>query len=411
MAGLCRARGTSPATLVGAYALANAITSPPLLIFSYLNLRAIQSTDVRRHHTLVQYVKVRVLTTVIALIITAMSAVLTATDTQAALVLLFVAVTKSAEAISDILNGALQQMERMDRVAVSMAATGLLGLLAAGIFLEFHARPIFAIAAIALARVAVLVFYDIPIGVAFTHAYAARSAKLGRRSASFRDLSHLAWTAAPLGLVMMLSTINSEVPKYFLGKFTGLTEVAVFAAFVYLLQAGNMVATAMAQSAAPRLAGIYAAGDFAKFKRLLVQLIVIGSLVGAVAICVVAIGGTDLIALLYPYEYARHISVLLWIMVAATLIYGGSFFGVALTAMHRYQQQVRLQFVVLGLAVLACALFVPKWGLAGAAGSLAFAISAFRVGVYAHAVVQGMRASVRTGNETRQQMEETREIA
>ena len=63
--------------------------------------------------------------------------------------------------------------------------------------------------------------------------------------------------------------------------------------------AGNMVVSALGQSASPRLAKYYAAKNSRAFRQLLVRLVGIAALLGGLAIIAALVAGSQILTLLY----------------------------------------------------------------------------------------------------------------
>ena len=114
-------------TLVGQLIYGLALTAP-LFVVAGLQLRSIQATDADNRHTLGQYIGLRALTTVAAVIVAVLvAAVVWATGNRSALIILFWAFSKAVDSGSDALYGLFQQSERMDYVGVFPHPTWLLG--------------------------------------------------------------------------------------------------------------------------------------------------------------------------------------------------------------------------------------------------------------------------------------------
>ena len=263
---------------VGQFALGLAVTAP-VIMFTNLQLRAIQATDARREYRFGHYLALRLATTALALLVIA--GIACGYRLETALVILAVGLAKAFESLSDVVYGLLQAHERMDRIALSMMIKGPLSLVALGMVVYLTAS--IAWGALALAGVwgLLLIAYDIPNGI--------RLLDQGEPSAPCWDLpalARLAWLALPLGIVMMLISLNANIPRYFIEHYWGERELGIFAALAYLMVAGNTVVGALGQSASPRLARYYAEGNGRAFRRLLVKLVGLGAGMGLVGLLV-----------------------------------------------------------------------------------------------------------------------------
>ena len=147
---------------VGQFALGLAVTAP-IIMFSNLQLRAIQATDARREYRFGHYLALRLITTALALLVIA--GIACGYRLETALVILAVGLAKAFESLSDVVYGLLQGHERMDRIALSMMIKGPLSLVALGTMVYLTAS--IAWGALALAGVwgLFLIAYDIPNGI------------------------------------------------------------------------------------------------------------------------------------------------------------------------------------------------------------------------------------------------------
>jgi O-antigen/teichoic acid export membrane protein len=335
--------------LVGQFALALAITAP-VLMFTNLQLRQVQATDARAQYPFGDYLALRLLTTGLALFAIAGLVGLAGYAPATAGVIVIVGLAKAFEAVSDIFYGLFQQREQMDRIAISMILKGGLSLAALGMLLYLTGSLWWGVVGLAGIWAAVLVFYDIPSGAHLLRQAGMRAAA-GRPRWDPATLARLTWLALPLGVVMLLVSLNTNIPRYFIEHYRGDHELGIFAAMAYLVVAETTVLTALGQSATPRLAQYYADGNHRAFYRLVGRLLVICLGLGAGGVLVAAFGGRPLLAAVYTPEYATYSDVFVWIMLAAALLNVASVFGYAATARQRFRYQP-LAWVAIVLASL-----------------------------------------------------------
>jgi hypothetical protein len=100
----------------------------PLFVLANLQLRSTQATDAAGEYAFADYLRLRVCTTVAALLVLAAIVAFAGYGRETAIVILLVGIAKAFESMSDVLHGALQQRERMDGIAGSLMLKGLLGL-------------------------------------------------------------------------------------------------------------------------------------------------------------------------------------------------------------------------------------------------------------------------------------------
>lgn len=349
---------------VGRFALGLAITGP-LFTAGQLHLRSIQATDAANRFRFGDYLYLRAIATAAALAASAFCVLAWGLGPQAAGAVLLVAAWRAFDAMSDVYHGALQQRERMARIGKSMALrSGLLvGAVIAAMLVASTATA--AAAAAAVSAAVVFLAYD-RRSVVFDGDGGADKASAARpawNGAACRSLFRL---AVPLALVMMLISLNQNVPRYFLEWSQGEASLGIFAALFYLVVAGNTAVTACGQAVAPRLARYHAAGEAAAFNRLVTQLVALGAACGAVGVAAAAVAGHPILNALYGPAYAAHHRLLVGLMGAAGLLYLGQFLGYAMTAARLFRSQVPLFAAVTLVTALTCWLLVPARGLEGA---------------------------------------------
>lgn len=357
--------------MVGQFALGLAITAP-VMMFANMDLRSIQATDARNEYRFADYLSLRLIMVVLALLIIVGIALGSGYPLATLLVILALGLAKGFEAISDIFYGLLQRYERMDRVARSKMLKGVLSLVALGIGVALTGSVFWGALGLAAVWALLLLTYDVRSGRLVLQDGTPHNQTVAQQFAVHTHapiLFRLTRLALPLGLVMLMISLNANIPRYFIEGHLGQHELGIFSALAYLMVAGRMVIEALGQSASPRLAKYYAAGDGAAFVRLLGKLAGLGLLVGSGAIAAALVAGEPLLALLYQPEYARQ-DLFIWLMVAAALFYVASFLGEGMTAARYIRIQTVLFAAVTGATFLACFWLVPLHGLLGAAFAL-----------------------------------------
>jgi len=349
------ARAGNP-SLVGQFALGLAVAAP-VFLFANLQIRAIQSTDVRQEYSFGDYLGLRLLTTAGALIVLAgiigVAGYSSGTTTR---VILAVGLAKAFEAVSDVFHGDLQRRERMRQVAVYLILKGLLSVAAMGVAVWLTGSALAGALAMAAVFASVLVFGELRFAVA-----------VPRVNWNWRAFRRLSVIALPLGFVMMMISVTANMPRYFVESALGAKGLGVFAALTYLGVAATMLVNAIGLAATPRLARLYISDSRGAFPQLLLRGSLLATIPGLAAIGILATFGEPVLRLVYGQAYAAHVDVAIWVMAAAALACAASVLGYGLTAARCFHQQVPLFVVVMGIAALAMYELVPRYGLVGAA--------------------------------------------
>jgi len=372
---------------VGRFALAVALTTP-IVMLGNLNLRGVQATDTTGRFSFSEYFSLRLLTTAASLAGMFLLACTSHYGIATLAVVVAIACSKSSESLSDVCYGQLQQRESMDRIAISMIMRGLLSVAALSAVLRTTGSVPWACAATAAVWFGVLLAYDLPN----MKIHGTRSGLFLRvwRQVSFNRLKALAALAAPLGAVMMLLSLNSSIPRYFIERGHGVRELGIFAAIANLNAAGTIVISALGQSATPRLASLYAQGDYRLFRRLLGRLAGLGLLIGFGGVLAALFYGHDILRLVYGSQFAAGSEVLVWVMAAAAASYAASFLGYGLTAARRFKIQFPIFGGLTALTVVLCFWLVPRAGAVGAAQAMLLT-GVVQALVMAYAVYRALR--------------------
>jgi O-antigen/teichoic acid export membrane protein len=372
------ARLGTPET-VGQFVFALAI-STPVMAFFMLQLRGVQATDARGEFQFGHYLALRLATTCLAILTMAAICTIAGYSGETFLIVVLVGTAAGVDSLSDIVHGSLQQHERLDRIAQSRMLKGLTSLAAMTLTMFITGSLCGGILAMAASRLLVFAAFDLPVAAGVIQAgpdalpaHDAPYANLLPRW-EWRQLVALARLSAPLGLVMMLLSLESNIPRYFVESHFDKGSLGIFGAIGYLSVAGTMAVCALGESTSPRLARYYAQGDKAAFGALFLNLATFGAAVGTAGIAVALLAGPQILTILYGPAYARHCDILVWTMVAAAISCLASFFGYANTAARYFRPQVPLRGVVVAVNAAACWWLVPARGLQGAV--LALVVSA-----------------------------------
>ena len=371
--------------MVGRYALGLAVVEP-LFKFGNMHLRAVLATDTKREQVFNDYLGLRLLTSVLTVLMVIGITAAVGYGLETALVIMVVALTRAFDSVSDVFHGLLQQHERMDRISKSLMLKGPLSLALLGMGVYLTGDLLWGVVGLAVAGLLMLIGYDMRSGMmVLTNSGISLGGGIRRQAAKVKEylrphfhinvLKKLAWLAVPLGLGMMLLGLAENIPRYFIERYFGEGQLGIFAAVASLMTVGGMVVKALGQSASPRLAKYYAAGDYTSFRTLLLKMTGLAVLLGVAGFMVAMVAGGEILTLLYRPEYGEHVEMLLWIMAAAGISYIASFLGQGINAARYFRPQVPLFGLVAGVTAIACFLLVPGEGLRGAAMAILIGVS------------------------------------
>jgi len=367
------------ASEVGKFALGLAMTTP-MITLANLHLRVLEATDARNEYPFSVYLSLRLITTTLALGAIAVVALVSGYRGATLALILAVGLAKAFEAISDVVFGLLQEAENLRRIAVSMLAKGVLSVVAIGVVLRLNGDLVAATLAMAFGWALLLCCYDLP---------AAHRLQSIRPSGDLRTLYKLAWLAAPMGCVAALGSLTTNVPRYSVEANLGPSALGHFAAVAYLFVAGGQPMMALGAAVTPRLAHHYLRRNLSAYRRVTYQTVGSGIALGIAGIIIAVFAGHLILRLAYAPEYAEEAPVLVWMAVAAGVGFANKAVAASVTAARRLLEQLPIAIASLVVAFVVSRLFVPTWGLIGAAWAvLATELTrlVFLGAIYFHAV-------------------------
>ena len=358
------------ATMVGQFSLGLAICTP-VLMFTNLQLRAVQATDARRQYWFVDYVSLRLVMTSLAALLICLVVSTGHYLRETVQIIAAVAASKCIESFSDILYGLFQKEERLDKIAISFILRGLAAVAVLTAVLYRTRSAFWGFLAVTGMWAVILVAHDIPFAWKMVRRQTGepiqplpflRSLCAPERT---RLRLHLIRLAFPLGIGMVLCSLNVNVPRYFVHAYMGERTLGVFSALAYPVAAILTVVDALGHAAIPRLSKYYSAGRIEAFRVVLLKLISVAALIGTVGVLAVMLFGHQLLSLVYRPEYSEHVNVFIWI------ILGGAVGGVAtllmygLTSARRFTIQIVLLGIVVVTSAICCLVLIPRVGLVG----------------------------------------------
>jgi O-antigen/teichoic acid export membrane protein len=362
-------------SIVGQFTLGLAI-SAPVFMFTNLQLRAVQATDVNAESGFADYYTLRLLATLLGLAMVALTLPFIGGVPGVKAVVFLVAIAKSVECMSDVSAGLLQREEQLKRVAISLIIRGIASVAVFSSVFAYSRNLQVAIMGMIGVWGAVLLLYDLP-----------NVRRFGRFHESFfrydrSALSRLALLGLPLGVVATLSSLITNIPRYFLQHNLGLAEQGIFASLAYLVVVINLVVNALCQSVTTRLSRLFADGDFRQFKVLLTKLCMFGVLIIVAGVPLTFVIGRPLVTLLYRREYADHIGMLALLVAVMGVQTIASFLVGGLTAAREFKVQFPVHSLAVLMAVAGSAFLVPRYGLMGAGSALFLSMMTLATGCF-----------------------------
>jgi O-antigen/teichoic acid export membrane protein len=295
---------------VGRFGFASALTIP-VLMFANLGLRNVLATDATGEFQPVEYFRLRLVSSLLAVPLMLVVGWATAPDPLAGAFVAIIGIAKAIESQSDIYYGIFQQKSRMDLVARSLilrgpATTILLVLLIwqTGSAVTAFASQIVCWSAVALLHDRVLAWRlgeggDCPWD-------ATRIRTLWRRS-------------LPVGFANLLASLANNAPRLVIGWMLGLQALGIFTAVAYAYQAGMVSALQATNALSAPLSRALVDNRLHHFRRLLSRTAALFALTGVAGAAIAWLIGEPLLGLLFGSEYRQGATLLVLVLLAFAL--------------------------------------------------------------------------------------------
>lgn len=347
--------------MVGIYTLGLSITAP-IMIFANLQLRAIQATDSKNENKFADFFSLRFVFMILGILAVGAVLLFSDYDVEVKLVIIVIAISKAIEGMSDIVYGFLQKNEDMKKIAYSLILRGATSLLAFSISLYVSSNLLIATLLSSLAWLLVFLLFDLRM----VKGYKIKKYFNFNKSTLYR----LFILALPLGIVTMLGSLNTNIPRYVIEHYLGLELLGVFGAIAYLLAGTGKFSSAISQTVSPRLARYYAENNKVYFIKLFNKILFINCLIGMLGILVVLIMGKELLTVMYTEEYGQYNQLFIWIMILSLFINLSNVFGVGVTSMRMFASQLPIHIIKLLVIIISSIFFIKYFGMIGAAWAL-----------------------------------------
>lgn len=349
--------------VVGQYGLALALTAPAFML-AQLGLRDLYTTE-RDAESFPTYLALRLLSLAGALAVAAVVAVSGRYSAAVAAVIVGVAGCKAVEGVSDLLYAPMQRGERMEFMGRSFVFRGLLSVSAAAAAMYATRSLVAAVLAMLAAWTVVMVLYDLP------SARRVLPASVALRPAwNAPAIRAVAWMSLPLGGVALLGSLQSNTGRYLLELFSDRASLGYFTAVAATVGSLDIINLAMTRTALSRLGAVYRS-ELGAFQRELLKLGAFGALVGVLGLAGGALLGRTLLTLAYGKAYGDAAGVLLWLLAGRIAVFMYTYIKAAQVVMRQLRAQLAVSAASSALGFAAGLLIVPRYGIAGAAMSVA----------------------------------------
>lgn len=328
---------------LGLFTLTLGVISPIYLFFG-LQLRTLIVTNIRPEVSFNVYFKLRIYSSILAFLFTLLLA-LVISDFSILPFFILLSFQKILEGFSELFNSIQQHKERMDVLARSMLLKAaaiifsiLLGLLVFNsLFIAFFF--------IILIYISIIYFNDYKV-------YCKDATKGISFSVSRKVLLSVGRTALPLGIVLLVVSLNANISKYFIEYFAGTGIQAIYSSITYILVIGLFVVDSLGQTFVPRISKYYFNKNYPSFVKIVCVFLLSSIIIGLSLFLLSFFFGSELLQLLFNSKIASYNVFFTKYMLVSLLVFVASSLGFTLTAMGEFKIQPYINIFILLLNVV-----------------------------------------------------------
>ncbi len=347
--------------LLGRYALTIAVTAP-VFMFTNMRLRFVVATDVEARAPFAAYLTVRAISSILAAGFVVAGIGLMIGGKEVILALLWMSLIRVVESFSDIVYGLYQRHQKLHLMAISMTAAGIGLVVAAFLAVSLQYSITGILVAMLVSRVLIFVMFDL---YQWRTRWSTGSGSGQWLAPTLKILTPIVRRSWPLGIVALLVSLNTNIPRYFVEVLLGTEMLGVFAALAYVPIAGYLVVGTMGQTMMPEIAKLSAQGDAKGVGRTAFQLCGFGAISGIVAVLLGIFVGEAFLRLAYGETFAQHIGLFILLLAAGGVSYVVVGAVYVLTALGRFKSQIIIYSLDFVMVSLLCILLIPQFGMGG----------------------------------------------
>jgi len=342
------------------YMLAVAITGPVIML-SQMNMRIYLVTDYDREYPVKDYLASRFVLSWLAFFFILVFGFFYIDSISGFQIILLVTVFKVVESLMDIYCGLFQRDSTIKLVALSNIYRGATAVLSMFLMLYFFESVFLALIFTCIAWFIIFIGHKI---------YADRNIDLGNDTDKYKINFKLIKKCIPLGFVMMLVSLNFNIPVYMVSYLNENESVGIYSSIAYLLLIGKVISESFVQASAPKLSEYISDNNYQMLIQISYKLFGLALLLGVCGLVFSLVFGELFLSIVYGEKFKLYNDVFIVIMLAALFSYVSQVYGMILTAWRNIKDLFFIHTFQVVSVILVGIMTIPEMGITGAAWSL-----------------------------------------
>ena len=334
------------------------VTANLLYIVGNYGVRTYQVSDVDEYHSFTDYQVNRIITCLAMMLIAFLYSLVRGYEGEMFVMMLGICAYKAVDALGDVYEGRLQQVDKLYLGGTSLAIRSLAAFIVFSLFLLITHDLGLASIAMAVAALATLLFVTLPL----TLFESPKSSIINLRS-----IGMLFKECAPVFIALFLYAAIDNLPKFLMEGALTYDNQLYFNALYFPAQMILMIVGLIYKPLLVKIANVWAdESKRQKFDLFIVAMMAIIVVITVVAVLLMAWIGIPIMSFLYgiDFEQFRELS---YIMLAAGGVTAAiDFLYQIITVLRRQRVVMGLYLIVFALSILILMLMINMVGLKGA---------------------------------------------
>ena len=341
---------------LGYFTLTLSIISP-IFMFTSLQLRTLIITDVESKIQFNTFFTLRIITSFVSLVLIIIIGIYIANDYLFPFLILL-SFQKLLEGISELFNSKQQQQEKVEFLVQSLLLKGLAIVLSMWLGLVIAESLVVGLCLILVFYLFIIYFNDYRN---YKNIYHEKVVFKGKK----QDLYNIIILGLPLGIVLLIISLNANVSKYFLEIYSGTEKQAIFSAISYILVIGLFILDSLGQSFVPRLSRYFYERNFKNFKNLTIIFVGLSLLIGTTLFVFSLFFGKVGLQFLFNEKISEYSGFLSQYLSVCILVFIASSLGYTLTSIGEFNVQPIINLVILLVNLVLSFFLIKKYELFG----------------------------------------------
>ena len=181
-----------------------------------------------------------------------------------------------------------------------------------------------------------------------------------------KKLKKIVKIGLPLGMAVMLISLQTNIPRYFLEYYSNVELVGVYTILYYFIIIGGIVINSVCQYLSPYFSEFYRDLKIDDLKKTIRNAFLIALSLGIVGLVISLFLNNFIINIVYGNDYLVYAYLLPYFMIAGIFTYLSVVNGYLLTSLKLLKIQMPIFLVLVCLTILYSYVLIPTYGLIGA---------------------------------------------